>query len=340
VREAEAAVARARAERARAEREHRRGEQLFAQGLISASDFDALRSDLEIATAADASARAALDRAQRNLTYTAITSPIDGVVVERAVDVGQTVAASLSAPRLFLIAEDLSQMEIQVAVDESDIGLIREGQHVRFTVQAYPDAGFDGTVRQVRLQSTTTENVVSYTVVVDVANEAGRLLPGMTATVDFLIGTARDVLKVPNAALRFRPTEEMAAALRDRRAEGGGAAPAARGAAGRRAADGARGAGTGGAAANAAGDGAFSAAGAAGRRAADRALLWTVDAGGRPVPLPVRTGLSDGQVTEVSGPGLEEGMPIIAGIVATAGGESTNPFAPAGGSRNFRPGGF
>jgi HlyD family secretion protein len=142
----------------------------------------------------------------------------------------------------------------------------------------------------------------------------------MTATVEFVIGTAEDVLKVPNAALRFQPTEEMVAALRARRdAEGDGAESAD----GRTAAE------------RPAGEPA-----AAERRPADRALLWTVDADGRSEPLPVRTGISDGQVTEVSGPGLEEGMPIIAGITATAGGGSANPFAPAGGERRWRPGGF
>ena len=114
------------------------------------------------------SAQVALDRARQNLSYTEIHAPIDGVVVERNVDVGQTVAASLSAPQLFLIANDLAQMQILASVDESDIGQINEGQAVRFTVQAYPNQNFTGTVQQVRLQSTTTENVVNYTVVVSV----------------------------------------------------------------------------------------------------------------------------------------------------------------------------
>ena len=158
------------------------------------------------------SAQVALDRARKNLSYTEIYAPIDGVVVERNVDVGQTVAASLSAPQLFLIANDLSQMQILASVDESDIGLIHEGQDVRFTVQAYPNQTFTGTVRQVRLQSTTTENVVNYTVVVTVANPKGKLLPGMTATVEFLTGSAENALIVPNAALRFRATPDMMAA--------------------------------------------------------------------------------------------------------------------------------
>ena len=137
------------------------------------------------------SARVSLDRAKRNLEYTEIYSPIDGVIVERNVDVGQTVAASLSAPQLFLIANDLSRMQILASVGESDIGSIVEDQRVRFTVQTYPNEHFTGTVRQVRLQSKTVENVVNYTVVIEVENKDGRLLPGMTANVDFLTGTAR-----------------------------------------------------------------------------------------------------------------------------------------------------
>ena len=160
-----------------------------------------------------------LDRAEQNLEYATITAPISGVVVERNVDVGQTVAASLSAPQLLLLAADLARMQIMVSVDESDIGLIEEGQTARFTIQAYPDDTFSGTVRQVRLQSTSEENVVNYSVVVDVSNDDGRLLPGMTATVDFLVDQATDVLRVSNSALRFRPTEAMIEELQQQREE-------------------------------------------------------------------------------------------------------------------------
>lgn len=153
---------------------------------------------------------------ERNQAYATIYAAISGTVIERKVDVGQTVASSLSTPQLFLIADDLTRMQILASVDESDIGRIEEGQTGRFTVQAYPDDTFEGTVRQVRLQSTIEENVVDYTVVVDVENPGGRLLPGMTATVDFLVETVSDVLKVPNAALRFRATKEMMAGARDR----------------------------------------------------------------------------------------------------------------------------
>ncbi|HIF05769.1 MAG TPA: HlyD family efflux transporter periplasmic adaptor subunit, partial [Gemmatimonadetes bacterium] len=162
-----------------------------------------------------------LERARRNLEYSQITAPIAGVVVARNVEVGQTVAASLSAPILYVLAEDLSQMEILASVDESDIGQIEEGQKVHFTVQAYPDREFEGLVRQVRLEATTRENVVTYSVVVAVGNEDGRLLPGMTATLDIVIETVEDVLMTPNTALRFRATEEMLeSVVTDREARG------------------------------------------------------------------------------------------------------------------------
>src|SRR6478672_9959636 len=151
---------------------------------------------------------APLDRARQNLSYTNIYAPISGVVVERNVDVGQTVAASLSAPTLFLIAQDLSQMQILASVDESDISSIKEGQPVKFTVQSYAGRTFTGNVEQVRLQSKTTDNVVSYTAVVTLANPDGKLLPGMTATVEFVTGAASNVLTVPNAALRFKPSAD------------------------------------------------------------------------------------------------------------------------------------
>ncbi|HEY0969931.1 MAG TPA: efflux RND transporter periplasmic adaptor subunit, partial [Gemmatimonadales bacterium] len=206
VAEAEAGLERARAELRQAEQNYERNKQLYDRKVITDTEFTAIEYQRSVSRANLKSAEISLDRAQRNLGYTSIYAPIDGIVVERNVDVGQTVAASLSAPQLFLIAQDLEQMQILANVDESDIGLIHEGQTVRFTVQTYPDERFTGTVEQVRLQSTTTENVVNYTVAVKVENPDGRLLPGMTATVDFVTASAEDVLKVPNAALRFRPT--------------------------------------------------------------------------------------------------------------------------------------
>jgi HlyD family secretion protein len=205
VADAGAGLDRARAEQAAAQQEEQRNRTLVEEGLLAPSAFEPMQTRLAVAQANVSAARVAVERARQNLAYTEIHSPIDGVVVERNVDVGQTVAASLSAPQLFLIANDLSRMQIVVSVDESDIASIREGQPVRFTVQARPRERFTGRVQQVRLQSTTLENVVSYGVVVTVENPDMKLLPGMTARVDFQVDSASDVLKVANAALRFRP---------------------------------------------------------------------------------------------------------------------------------------
>src|SRR5688572_9752302 len=209
--DAQAGLVRAQADLERSKAEYDRNKTLFDAKVLTASEFNTAQYNYTVSQSSVKSAQVALDRARKNLSYTEIYAPIDGVVVERNVDVGQTVAASLSAPQLFLIANDLAQMQILASVDESDIGQIHEGQDARFTVQAYPSQAFTGTVRQVRLQSATTEHVVNYTVVVSVSNPRGTLLPGMTATVEFLTGSANNTLIVPNAALRFRATPEMMA---------------------------------------------------------------------------------------------------------------------------------
>src|SRR5262245_1287622 len=178
VREAEAQMARSAADLEQAQREYDRNKALFDTQVVTDKEMTAVKYSLQVAQANQRSAEISLERARRNLAYTEITAPVDGKVVERNVDVGQTVAASLSAPQIFLIAKDLSEMQILAKVDESDIGAIKVGQEVHFTVPAYNNRKFTGTVKQVRLQSATTENVVSYTVVVSVNNEDGQLLPG------------------------------------------------------------------------------------------------------------------------------------------------------------------
>ena len=200
VEEAQAGLERAQAQLTQARGEYERQKQLHDAKIVTASEFSATEANFRVGQAQLRSAEIALNRARQNLGYTRIHSPIDGVIVERNVDVGQTVAASLSAPQLFLIANDLTQMQILASVDESDIGSIREGQPVTFTVQSYQNQSFTGTVQQVRLQSTTQDNVVNYTAVVSVQNPNGRLLPGMTATVEFETAMAADALTVPNAA--------------------------------------------------------------------------------------------------------------------------------------------
>ena len=327
VRDAQAGLERSQAELEQTQREYERNKQLFERKVLTEIDFNTAKYAYNVAQANVKSAQVTLERARQNLAYADIHAPIDGVVVERDVDVGQTVAASLSAPQLFLIANDLSQMQILAAVDESDIGAIHEGQSARFTVQAYPNETFTGSVKQVRLQSKTTENVVNYTVVVSVSNPNDKLLPGMTATIDFLTGSAKDVLLVPNAALRFRPTEEMRAQLRKRfAATRGEASPDVSATAGMgnrpEGGTGARNAGT-------------------ANRARNATLLWYLDDTGEPAVARVRVGLSDGQRTEVSGKDLKEGMQIIIGVTQSAPTATANPLQPQtapGPAR--RPGGF
>jgi len=215
VRDAEASLAKSRAQLHQAQTEYQRNEKLFLAGYISEMAFLSVKTVVETAKATVQSAESALQRAQTNLKYAEIHSPITGTVIERNVEAGQTISASTSAPTLFTIAEDLAQMQIEAAVDESDIGQIKESQVVRFTVQAYPDEIFTGTVRQIRLKPTTIQDVVNYTVVVDAPNERGLLLPGMTATVDFLVEERQDVLLIPNTALYFKPPDEMLAQIRE-----------------------------------------------------------------------------------------------------------------------------
>lgn len=202
---AKANVQKAEAEHKQAEAEYNRNQPLHEKGFISEQEFLPLNTVMTTAKASLQSAEAGLLQARINLEHTVIRSPINGTVIDRSVDAGQTVAASLSTPTLFLVAEDLAQMQIETQVDETDIGQIRQGQQVRFEVQSYPDSIFTGMVRQIRLQPSTVDNVVTYTVIVDASNESGRLMPGMTATVDFIVHQSANALLVPVAALNFTP---------------------------------------------------------------------------------------------------------------------------------------
>jgi HlyD family secretion protein len=214
--EAQANYDKVKAQLQEAEADLNRNKPLFEKGLISESEFLPNKINLKIQQASLKSAEAILLRADRNLKYAVIRSPIDGTVIQRSVEEGQTVAASLQAPTLFIIAEDLSQMEIHAQVDESDIGQIKNGQKAVFEVQAYPDKRFEGVIRQVRLQPEVVQNVVNYTVVVDADNKDGLLLPGMTATVDFYVEELKNILLVPNTALRFQPAPEQLEAFQKR----------------------------------------------------------------------------------------------------------------------------
>jgi HlyD family secretion protein len=208
----EAAVRQAQATLANAQADYGRKKALVDQGIYAPTTLDQATAALKVAQAGVASARArvaqsraTLKSQQVDLGRTTIRAPIDGIVVDRKVEPGNTVAASLQAPVLFTIAEDLSKVEVKISVDEADIGQVQEGQTVRFTVDAFPDDNFEGVVTEVRKQPTTEQNVVSYTVIAEADNPQRKLLPGMTANADIVIDTHRNVLKVPTQALRWTP---------------------------------------------------------------------------------------------------------------------------------------
>jgi HlyD family secretion protein len=216
VTDAQAGSLKAEAQLEEAEKNYKRSNGLTQKGMLSEADFQSVKTALKNAQANMVSAQSALERAEQNLKYAIIRSPIDGTVTARNVEAGQTVAASFSTPTLFTIAQDLSKMEIKALVDESDIGQIKEGQAVRFSVQAYPKRKFEGRVKQVRVQPTTNSNVVNYTVVISADNTDNVLLPGMTATVDFIIAQKTNVLLVPNSALRYQPSDDQLKEARQR----------------------------------------------------------------------------------------------------------------------------
>jgi HlyD family secretion protein len=211
-------------------RNYTRAKALFAQNLADRADLDAAeaaagasRADIEAASAGMLQARAALDEAKLNLSYARIVSPIDGTVISRNIDVGQTVAASFQAPTLFTIAQDLTKMEVDTNVAEGDVGKIRPGMVADFGVDAFPTRTFHGVVRQVRDDATTLQNVVTYDAVIDVDNSDKALRPTMTANVTFVYATKTDVVRMPNAALRFKPDAATLAAM-----TAGGASPGGR----------------------------------------------------------------------------------------------------------------
>jgi len=209
VKDASASLERAQAQYNDAKRVYERTKSLFEKNLESQVNYDAALTSFESDKAALKQAEASLDRAKINLAYATIYAPINGVVIDRQVNVGQTVAASFSSPTLYTIANDLNHMQVLATIDESDIGQISVGQQATFTVDAYPTDEFVGTVSQIRLAPVTIQNVVNYTVVVDVNNRQLKLMPGMTASVKILVGNAQNVLRIPNMALRFQPPAEL-----------------------------------------------------------------------------------------------------------------------------------
>ncbi len=295
---AEADVGRVKANLVQAEKELARARELQKRELISASDLDAavanyesLAAQLKVAEASVAQARAAMENSLVNLRYTTIKSPIDGIVISRNVDVGQTVAASLQAPTIYVIADEMKRVQIQASVAEADIGRIKAGQDVTFTVDAYREDRFRGKVSQIRLSPTTVQNVVTYTVMIEADNPGGKLLPGMTANVAFEIGHYKDVVKIPNAALRFTPPS---------------AEPAAAGGTGQRERVG---------------------GGRPGRERGSRGRVWIAGPAG-PEAVQVTGGVTDGTYTELVKGDLKEGQEVIVGVIQGDSDAMKNPFAP------------
>jgi len=267
---------------------------LFAQEYVSKQEYDQARQALKSAQAQLALARAQNDRDRANLNFTVIRSPVDGVVIDRVVDLGQTVAASFQTPTLIKIAQDLTEMRIDTSFAEADIGEIREGQKARFTVDAFPNRSFSGEVQQIRLNPTNQQNVITYNVRVTVANPDHVLLPGMTAYVNIGVQKRSDVLLVPNAALRFKPADAA-----DKKPENG-QKPAST------ATGPGTGAGMGGATPGSAGDKKGK------KRDAQSGTVHVLD-GGEIRPVSVQIGITDNRNTEVIGGDLKAGDRVVIG---------------------------
>ena len=314
VTQAEADLEKSQASSNLAQREYERAQSLFDRDMISESDRDASQAKLEQAKADVKSSEANVERLKTNLNYSTIVSPIDGVVISRDVDVGQTVAASLSAPTLYTIAQDLTKMEVKTSVDEADIGKVKDGLRARFTVDAYPDLKFDATVKQIRLSPQIESNVVSYAVILDVFNPDLLLKPGMTANVTIEIDHRENVLKIANSALRYRPAGFTP----------GGGQGLGRNAGQRRHDDGAN-------ASQTSDNSQASSPDSTNAPKANRTRIWTMDKTGQLRPVPIETGISDGSLTEIVWGDLAEGDSIIIGqegVVSSTNNQQVNPFAP------------
>jgi HlyD family secretion protein len=261
---------------------------------IAKANVDLDEASLKQARATTVAAAATLDRAQRTLDYCTITSPVNGVIIDRRVTIGETVVSSFNTPSLFLIARDLTRMQVWVSVNEADIGSIHSGQQVTFTVDAFPDRTFEGTVGKIRLNATMTQNVVTYTVEVNTDNKDGKLLPYLTANAQFLTGERHQVLLVPNAALRWRPQPDLIAPeFRDSKQ------------------------------AHSVHDDT--------EAAEQTGTVWIQD-GDFLKPVAVTLGLSDETLTEIQGAGLSDGTQVVLGVQmpgdASDSDSTDNPFAP------------
>ncbi|MFZ6711447.1 efflux RND transporter periplasmic adaptor subunit [Undibacterium sp. TC9W] len=230
IKQSEASLASAEASKRLAQATLERNQKLVTQNYISGTAMDQAKREVEVADANIKLARAQLDRVKADLNNSVIRSPIDGVIIKRTIDMGQTVAASFQTPNLFQIARDLTKMQIDTSVSEADVGLLKDGLPARFVVDAYPDREFEAKLRQFRLAANVQQNVVTYNVVLDVDNKDELLKPGMTAQVRLVVGSRENVVRIPTAALRYKPSEEEQAkeakALKDKEKNAGGSATA------------------------------------------------------------------------------------------------------------------
>jgi HlyD family secretion protein len=308
VEQRQADLTKARVEAANAKINFDRQARLAQSGLSAQADVDSTRAQYDSARAQVQQSTAALSQSLTNLRYTKILSPIDGIVVDRAYDVGQTVAASFQAPTLFQIAQDLTKMQVQADVDQSDIGRVQVGHLARFTVDSYPDQEFRGRISQIRLNATVSQNVVTYPVIIEVPNPDEKLRPKMTANVTIEVATRRDVLRVANGALRFKPESAGDAEGRPGRqatATSGSAGPGPE----RTAAQmGERRRGIGGA------GGAF---GGGGRGQRPGQTIWLLDQANKLRPVQIRTGITDGHFTEIVAGDVKEGDNVIVGLATS-----------------------
>ncbi len=324
---ARASVVRAEAQQRDAEMVLKRTQSLADQSLASASELQTATTAVAVAAAATEVAKAslqqtnaALNQAQVNLSYTTIPSPIDGVVISRSVDVGQTVAASLQAPVLFTIAEDLKKMQVHTSVAEGDVGRLQPGMETWFTVDAFPGQRFKGTISQIRNAATTVQNVVTYDAVIDVENPDLKLRPGMTATTSIVFAERQDVLALANTALRFKPPAEVASSIASTNSPAASLSITAAGASG---------APPGSVAGGPAPEGAASARRGrrppGGEKGEPSQRTIYVLRNGKPEAVDIKTGLSDGTVTEVVSGDLKEGDTVI--VEASVGGKPASSGA-------------
>jgi HlyD family secretion protein len=314
---------------------------LFDQGFKSTNDLHTDKYTLDTALETYISAKNDLDKARLNLEWTKIVSTVDGMILQRNIDIGSAVTAQGATPP-FVVANDIVLMQVLASVDESDISKVKVGEKVRFTVQAYPDRTFKGVVSQIRLNTTSVQNVVNYSVMVDVDNKDGALLPGMTATMDMVTENRTNVLKVANAALKFRPPQDLlrelakkytnlAALTNTRRqfTQGGFGGPGGFGG---------MGGGPGGFGGMGGGPGGFGGIGGASgqpratngviRRTNTVTLLWVDDGKGGIRPMRVRTGLTDGTMTEILSTNVTEGMQIVSGMQTNASAAASHASSP------------